>query len=252
MTAPDPLAASEALLAYLACSSPESRANLELCNVSCQLADDFRSLLPDLPGELRAVCEMGAAWVLGRRSTAASNDTWSAVVTGPDLDPRIFQRLTAETLISLIISADKTLRIFSPFVDIGGIEPLQHVIAVATKRSVATFVGYRSTPVATSAVQSLYTAVSASGDIAYFRIVPIPSERSFPHLKLLLVDGKRGYIGSANLTRAALTTNYEVGALVEGRDVQVFEKLLDTAFELPSHHLAERGGDPGRRTSGGR
>jgi phosphatidylserine/phosphatidylglycerophosphate/cardiolipin synthase-like enzyme len=49
----------------------------------------------------------------------------------------------------------------------------------------------------------------------------------FPHLKLLIVDGVRAYIGSANITYAGLTKNYEVGALVDGTAVEVYELLLD-------------------------
>ncbi len=52
------------------------------------------------------------------------------------------------------------------------------------------------------------------------------SGEQFPHLKLLVVDSARAYIGSANLTYAALTTNYEVGALVYGESVRVYEALL--------------------------
>jgi phosphatidylserine/phosphatidylglycerophosphate/cardiolipin synthase-like enzyme len=48
-----------------------------------------------------------------------------------------------------------------------------------------------------------------------------------PHLKLLTVDGDAAYIGSANMTFAGMTTNFEVGALVEGSAVVAFETLVD-------------------------
>ena len=66
--------------------------------------------------------------------------------------------------------------------------------------------------------------------------VPFSGDQSFPHLKLLVVDGVRAYIGSANLTYAALTTNYEVGALVDGDAVHVYERLLDEVLQQPNSH----------------
>jgi phosphatidylserine/phosphatidylglycerophosphate/cardiolipin synthase-like enzyme len=49
----------------------------------------------------------------------------------------------------------------------------------------------------------------------------------FPHLKLLTADGAAAYIGSANMTFAGMTTNFEVGALVEGAAVVAYETLFD-------------------------
>ena len=49
----------------------------------------------------------------------------------------------------------------------------------------------------------------------------------FPHLKLLTADGAYAYIGSANMTFAGMTTNFEVGALVEGDAVLAYEALVN-------------------------
>ncbi len=50
-----------------------------------------------------------------------------------------------------------------------------------------------------------------------------PAERRKPgallHAKLLVVDGRRALVGSANLTERALTANLEAGVLIEDRDV---------------------------------
>lgn len=46
------------------------------------------------------------------------------------------------------------------------------------------------------------------------------------HAKLLVVDGRRALVGSANLTQRALTSNLEVGVLIEDRDL---------AAELEAH-----------------
>jgi putative cardiolipin synthase len=39
------------------------------------------------------------------------------------------------------------------------------------------------------------------------------------HAKVLIVDGRRALVGSANLTHRALTANLEAGVLIEDRDL---------------------------------
>jgi phosphatidylserine/phosphatidylglycerophosphate/cardiolipin synthase-like enzyme len=46
-----------------------------------------------------------------------------------------------------------------------------------------------------------------------------PSSGAALHAKLLVVDGRRALVGSANLTHRALTANLEAGVLIEDRDV---------------------------------
>jgi phosphatidylserine/phosphatidylglycerophosphate/cardiolipin synthase-like enzyme len=50
----------------------------------------------------------------------------------------------------------------------------------------------------------------------------------FAHLKVLVTDGSSGYIGSANITGAALAgRNLELGVLVRGRQVGIIDRVLD-------------------------
>ena len=46
-----------------------------------------------------------------------------------------------------------------------------------------------------------------------------PSGGAALHAKLLVVDGRRALVGSANLTHRALTANLEAGVLIEDPDV---------------------------------
>jgi putative cardiolipin synthase len=39
------------------------------------------------------------------------------------------------------------------------------------------------------------------------------------HAKVLIVDGRRALVGSANLTHRALTANLEAGVLIEDQDL---------------------------------
>ncbi len=47
------------------------------------------------------------------------------------------------------------------------------------------------------------------------------------HAKMIIVDRKRAIIGSANLTWGGITSNYEIGVLLEGKDVWEISYLID-------------------------
>jgi len=230
LRANDPMKTAGLLHTYLMNSSPDFRTALEAAGVSCRLVDDFRPVLPNDSDTIARMCELGAAWVIGRQSVPPRG-SWQPVVTGRELDPQTFQRLTAETMIGLIVAADRRIRLFSPFLDIGGVESLAFALAAATKRGVDLSIGYRAQADKTHAIRRLVAVLRAEGDAARCTVVPFSGDQSFPHLKLLVVDGVRAYIGSANLTYAALTTNYEVGALVDGDAVDVYERLLDEVLQ---------------------
>ena len=53
---------------------------------------------------------------------------------------------------------------------------------------------------------------------------PLP----WPHLKVVTVDGRAAYIGSANITGPGLVgRNLELGVLVRGQQVEAIERTLD-------------------------
>lgn len=59
-----------------------------------------------------------------------------------------------------------------------------------------------------------------------------PAKGAALHAKVLVVDGRRALIGSANLTNRALTANLEAGVLIEDPDVaaaleQYVRRLMD-------------------------
>lgn len=232
LRARDPMTISKTLHSYLVSPSTDHRASLERAGVSCRLVDDFRPILPTDADTLARMCELGAAWAIGRHSIPLRG-SWQPVVTGPDLDPVTFERLTAETMIGLVVAADRRIRLFTPFVDARGIEPLAFALAAATRRGVDVCIGYRAEADKTHAIERLVATMRADGDPNRCTTTPFSGDQSFPHLKLLAVDGARAYIGSANLTYAALTTNYEVGALVDGDAVEVYDRLLDEVLAQP-------------------
>lgn len=71
-------------------------------------------------------------------------------------------------------------------------------------------------------VRDLYAVDEASGEHAYAA-----------HAKVAISDGRRCYIGSANLMQTGLSANFELGVLLEGplvaRVVEVFDAVFDAA-----------------------
>ncbi len=102
LRAPIPVVAAKAVHAYLLNPATDLRDALEADGTSSQLLDDFRSSLPAESEMLMRVCELGAAWAAGRQSVPA-RDTWEPVVTGPQMDPLTFERLTAETALTRLM-----------------------------------------------------------------------------------------------------------------------------------------------------
>jgi len=205
-------------------------AALAAVGVNPDHARDFLPVLPRDRTELEHVCDLARAWAIGRASTDAA-PTWQAVVTTGQVSAEGIDRLTAETMIGLIVGSRATLRIFSPFVDARGLEVLTVALAAATRRGVRVAVGYAERGNRDNAIEQLKERVRASGKALCFTAVKIESDRPFPHLKLISADGERAYIGSPNLTWPALTSNAEIGALVDGDQVILLERWFDTLIE---------------------
>lgn len=224
----DPLRASETLLDYLCSPDSKRQRALEETGIRATVVDDFRSLLPSDPPSLSTAMSCGAFWALGRRAGAPSPAWWSPVVSGTDLDPAVFDRRTGETLVALIARARSRVRLFSAYVDVGGLLALAPALAGAARRgALLDVVSVRRLERGDGATERLREHVEAHADASRLRIHRLEGMEWFPHLKLVTVDGSHAYIGSANVTFAGLTTNFEVGAIVEGDAVVAYELLVD-------------------------
>jgi hypothetical protein len=218
--------AARAVASHLTEPSSESGAMLERLGVDSGFVRDVRSVLPSEGDLIRASVELGAAWALGRRSVLPV-PTWDPVVTSGDLTVDGIDRMTAETLIGLVVGARRTVRLFSAYVDHGGLDVLAVSLAAATCRAVSVAIGYAHAGDKAGAMEPFVKNLRTNGDSSRLRVVRIEADRPFPHLKLLAVDGIRAYLGSANLTWPALTSNVEFGALVSGSHVQTLERCFD-------------------------
>lgn len=229
-------AATRQLRRYILDPNAENRAALAATGINTDDARDFLQLLPGDPTAVEHTCELARAWTLGRSSLPAK-PSWQPVVTSGEVDAHGIDRMTAETMIGLIVGARTRLRVFSPFLDPRGLDVLAVALAAATRRGVQTVIGYAERGNRGHAIQQLEQRIRDTGDINMLRTVAIESDRPFPHLKLITADGECAYIGSANLTWPALTSNAEIGALVDGEPVRVLDRWFDALTAIPTQSV---------------
>ena len=225
----DPVAAGKVLCEILRSPSLDTR-RVRTAGFEPVLVDSLRRKLPRDSREIEIACASGAAWVLGRRS-ATTEESWEAVASLPGKSPLPdgLRRTTGETMIGLASGARRRIRLAAPYVDESGVGFLCDSISAATRRGVMVelFDPVYWEP-ARAAARILLEAVAAFGDPRKMRLVYSTEDAPFSHLKVMLVDGRAAYVGSANLTAAGLAgRNLELGVLVYGRQVSVVERILD-------------------------
>jgi phosphatidylserine/phosphatidylglycerophosphate/cardiolipin synthase-like enzyme len=140
--------------------------------------------------------------------------------------PAGINRSTGETVIALIDGAADRIAIASPFIDAEAIGILIAPLLAAAERGVSvTLITQQVEKVL--AVRRLAGAFSERGLEARLRVHHALPTQPWPHIKLVLVDARVAYVGSANLTGNALMgRNLELGVLVEG-DVSALGAVLD-------------------------
>lgn len=166
---------------------------------------------------------MGNAWLFGRSSKASvSPQAWAPVVSGRGLDPQEFPRLTGETLIGLIGKASREVLIVTGYLDSGGAKSLLPSLKAAAKRGATIEVGVLTDLVRDNALELLEKELQ--GDEV--RFARLNRRAGFPHLKVLVIDSRQAYLGSANFTHPGMSDNVELGALVEGTGVEAVRHFV--------------------------
>lgn len=194
------------------------------------LVDVIRTRIGNHRERVWSACQEGAAWVLGRRSVVVG-EPWDLVVSLPSGTalPSGLRRTTGETLMQLVVSATRTLRLVAPFIDRSGLAFVSDALAAATARGVSLeiLMPTRSTH-ADDALDELGGTIRRDGLLANLRISRLRLDAPWAHLKVMTSDSFAAYIGSANVTEAGIAGhNIELGVLVRGPTVMVVEHILD-------------------------
>lgn len=136
--------------------------------------------------------------------------------------PKIFPRL-----IRLINSADSELLITNPYFDQETMREINKPLAYAEKHGIEIKMLLRSDQIPEDPSQLIETL--KYGELREFS--GAESEKSFLHSKLMIADGKRAYIGSANMTSTSLGYNSEIGVIIEGDEINEIKKYFDILWK---------------------
>lgn len=163
--------------------------------------------------------------------------TWPVTVTPlPDHLRRRFLEL--ESLMrTLIVSARREVVLISPYLGIKAMRDLRPALAVAAGRGVWVRVVVSGDPGDWPrnelALRELTSGLDGSTLRRNLRVLtPASKDVYLVHGKALLVDGHRGYLGSANLSSNGLSGNVEFG-------VSLTDSQADLLSSLASYMEAE-------------
>jgi phosphatidylserine/phosphatidylglycerophosphate/cardiolipin synthase-like enzyme len=140
---------------------------------------------------------------------------------------------TDETFRTLLESARRSIKIFSPYVDnsfTGMAQLARAPIQIVTTLRDAKM---KSSPVlerfATTRPLAVRYLCEKQGKSALYQL----------HAKMILADAERAYVGSANFTDTSLHYNFELGLYLEDRDSIA---RLDALFDYVFNHAAKPAG----------
>lgn len=190
------------------------------------------------------------ARTVSRSFEAAANEfetgEYEIVCTLPDSDPHFadmspsdfeMRRITS-ALLGLCRDALESLTVVSPYLESGGVEWLLPGIKGAIQRDVDVTVVSRELEAGEPNMVALSDLFAlAGGDNGelrvydYYEADPDSSQPLYTlHSKVLIADDDRAYIGSANFTTYGFAQNLEVGAIVEGSQVERLKRVFDTVI----------------------
>lgn len=129
----------------------------------------------------------------------------------------------------LLCSARIRVTLVSPFWSPQGTALLASSLAVAAERgALIRLVADNET--SSDALSTSIASIRASelGAVILPRLRVLKTREAFPfiHAKLILVDGSRGYLGSANLTTGGLRRNFELGVRLDSSQTEALEQMI--------------------------
>jgi phosphatidylserine/phosphatidylglycerophosphate/cardiolipin synthase-like enzyme len=175
--------------------------------------------------EATALCDAAALWITGSRAQQRQNWELVASIEGRQL-PVGMRRTTGETFVGMLNEAQTRVRLVAPYVDLEGVRMLGDAFGAVLHRGAYLQISVSRDQETQRAMAHLAELLRSA------RVRPtlltIRGEKPWPHLKVMTIDGKIGYVGSANLTAAALTgRSLELGILVRGQDVSAIDSVID-------------------------
>lgn len=167
------------------------------------------------------------------------------IATLPDnlpLDSEIRRSIAslAAALHRLITEAEREIIILNPFFEQAGFDRLASALLAAARRGTAiTIISHRLTdPTSTNHTVMSRLVRRAAADSLNDRFSFYEYQQGeaghivlASHAKVLLADGEKAYIGSANLTEYGMARRVEIGVLLQGPQVKHLRLVLKAIME---------------------
>ncbi|MHB8719433.1 MAG: phospholipase D-like domain-containing protein [Candidatus Dormibacteria bacterium] len=136
-----------------------------------------------------------------------------------------------QLLRQLAISARKSILIVAPYLSPAGLRGLKNALGVAAQNGATVKLVTGSLDADGGRNQKALTALlgGETGALIGKHLRVLNAAESLPvllHAKVVIADGCRGYIGSANLSWHAMESNLEVGVLLSHRQAETLEQLV--------------------------
>ena len=155
-----------------------------------------------------------------------SENQMEPLVITPGNNEKLLMRGAVPTLsfiLNLLRKAEREVFILNPFLDSKGFEHIMNVLSQKSKQGVKIRFLVRS-----EAIYSLVKKMLASnrewkeGSAKGFSVRIYDSKAGYLHSKVILVDKKRGYVGSANFLTSSFYSNFEVGVSLTMHHAKIF------------------------------
>jgi phosphatidylserine/phosphatidylglycerophosphate/cardiolipin synthase-like enzyme len=140
---------------------------------------------------------------------------------------------TIDVFRRLLDEAKTSIKIFSPYVD-----PAFTALAESARAPIQIVTTLKEGRMKSSPVLERF-ASSRPLAVRYLHERRMSAQMFQLHAKMILADGERAYLGSANLTDTSLHYNFEMGLLVEDRAIVAsLEKVFDYVFNFAARPAA--------------
>lgn len=129
----------------------------------------------------------------------------------------------------LVSSAVSRVTLVAPFWSVAGIDLLEDSLLVALERgAVVRLVVDARTDAAQLRGATMWLSASGGGYRFRDRVRLLRSTDliTFVHAKMILIDGAKGYLGSANITAGGLQRNFELGVQLDASQAEALEGMI--------------------------
>jgi len=185
---------------------------------------------------------------VGARLVAAQDDppenTVVATIPYDDraLDPGMFEPLHGN-LLELIRSADDDLVLMSPFLSEQAYERLRPALITAADNGaditlITRYLTYGDEDYNREFTRAVLGDERLKSQLTVYEYIDDETWTTF-HAKIVIADGVRAYLGTANLTHRGLGDNLELGVIFRDETTRKFSSLVEMLMESPFLHQVE-------------